>query len=207
MTSRRLFAVLSIVLGVVFTLSLTVSKGDSVARAADVPSRPSAARLKIGDAVPAFALVDQRGRDITAEDLKGRLTVVTFMFTRCPQPEFCPLMAKRFRDLQSAVVKDGALNGKVQLVSVTLDPEFDTPDILSAYARAMGADDTRWRFVTGAPADVATFARAFAVYTKRNGPLLDHTLATALVDGEGRVAEIWRGTYWTSAEVLAAMRR
>ena len=176
------------------------------ARRLAAPRQSSSARLRGGDAVQPFQLIDQHGTPVTEADLQGHATVVTFIFTRCPLPEFCPLMVKRFRELQEAVAADPALAPRVRLLSVTLDPAYDTPDVLEAYGRAMQADFTRWRFATGSDQAVTAFAKAFAVYSERNGASLDHTLATALIGPDGRVVEVWRGSGWTSDEVLEALR-
>lgn len=176
------------------------------ARRLAAPRTSSTTRLRDGDAVPAFELVDQHDVALTAADLQGHQTVVTFIFTRCPLPEFCPLMVKRFRELQQAVAGDAALARRVRLLSVTLDPAYDTPEVLEAFGTSMKADFTRWRFVTGTEEQIGAFAKAFAVYTERNGPSLDHTLATALIGPDGRVVEIWRGSGWTTDEVLTALR-
>lgn len=142
---------------------------------------------------------------MTSADWRGHATVVTFIFTRCPMPEFCPLISAKFKKLQDATAADARLKD-VRLVSVTLDPEHDTPAVLRDYGIAKGADFARWRFGTGTPEQVAAFTRAFAVHTEQNGPLLDHTLATALVDSGGRVVEIWRGNQWEPREVLDALK-
>lgn len=179
--------------------------GHGAVPAGEAPA-PPVSRLKRGDTLPAFALVDERGRALTVADLRGHPTVVTFIFTRCPVPEFCPLVTSRFAELQRMLAHDRSLPRDTQLLSITLDPAFDTPPILEAYARAKGADAARWRFATGKPDDVLAVARAFSVFVERNGALLDHTLATALIDDEGRVVEIWRGNGWKTAEVAAALR-
>ena len=168
-------------------------------------ARPST-RVRRGDPVPAFALIDQGGQAMGDADLRGHLTVLTFIFTRCPLPEFCPLMMKRLLEVQGAVEDDPGLGPRTRLLSVTLDPEFDTPAVLSAYGSAMGVDFDRWRLVTGAPDDVEAFTKAFAIYTERSGVSIDHTLATALIGTDGRVVEIWRGNGWKTSEVLAALR-
>ncbi len=167
-------------------------------------SSPSA-RLRPGDPVPVFRLVDQDGAAISDEDLRGQPTVVTFLFTRCPLPEFCPRIVGHFKQLQRAIAADASL-ASVRLLSVSLDPAFDTPHVLSEYGRTMGADFRRWRFATGTADQVAVLTRAFAVHTERTGPLLDHTLATALIDAEGRVVELWRGTGWVADDVLGTLR-
>lgn len=186
---------------------LVVTGHDAEAARRLAAPRPSASnRLRDGDAVPPFRLVDQQGAPLTEADLEGRLTVVTFIFTRCPLPEFCPLVVSRFKELQAATADDAALAGRLQLLSVTLDPAYDTPEVLEAYGTAMQADFSRWRFATGSDEAIDDFAKAFAVYTERTGTSLDHTLATALIGPDGRVAEIWRGSGWTADEVLAALR-
>jgi protein SCO1/2 len=115
-------------------------------------------------------------------------------------------MVKQFQTIQREIAKDGP-GDDVRLLSVTLDPGFDTPPVLAAYAKAMGADPARWRFVTGDAAEVAKLTTAFSIHTERNGVLLDHTLATAVIGPDGRVLEIWRGNGWKAEEVLAALRR
>jgi protein SCO1/2 len=187
--------------------SLVVTGRDEAVAAASM-ARPAApaSRLRRGDVVPPFTLRDQDDRDFATADLEGQLTLVTFIFTRCPLPEFCPLMVKRFREVQAEVEEDATLGERTRLLSVTLDPVFDTPQRLHAYGTAMKADFARWRFVTGTPEAIDAFAKAFAVYTEWSGASLDHTLATALIGPDGRVLEIWRGNGWKTDEVLAALR-
>ena len=165
------------------------------------------ARLREGDLVPNFALLDQHNRPFTNDALRERLTVVTFIFTRCPVPEYCPAMALRFGQLQKAILADAKLAARARLLSVTLDPEFDRPEILQAYGEAVGAKPAVWNFATGTTEQISALTKAFAVYTERNGVTLDHALCTALIDGSGRVVEIWRGNGWKIDEVLAALAR
>jgi protein SCO1 len=183
-----------------------VGRDATVAGAAAGAAPIAGQRLKKGDRLPVFSLTDEASRAFTNADLRGRLTAVTFIFTRCPVPEFCPLMVKRFQQLQRELQRDPTL-GKVRLLSVTLDPGYDTPAILGAYAKAMGASPERWRFVTGEPAEIAKLTKAFAVHTERNGVFIGHTLATAIVDADGRLVEIWRGNGWTAADILEALHR
>lgn len=162
-------------------------------------------RLRPGDVVPAFALVDETGAPFTKAAFRGKFTVVTFIFTRCPVPEFCPAMALKFNALQKALVARPAEATPVRLVSITLDPEFDAPEILAAYGKAIGAKPERWNFATGDKARIDALAKAFAVISENNGVTIDHTLCTALIGPDGRVVELWRGHAWKPAEVLAAL--
>ena len=196
---------------------LRVGSGPTVAEGVDVTGRgaaipvgdsapPPPARLRRGDTIAPFALIDERGRPFTDADLRGHQTILTFIFTRCPVPEYCPLVTARFKALQTTLAHDRSLPRDARLLSVTLDPAFDTPEVLAAYGAAVGASPDRWRFATGEPGAVMRVARAFSVYVEKNGALLDHTLATALVDRDGRIVEIWRGNGWKLDEVTAALR-
>lgn len=160
-------------------------------------------RLRAGDRVPSFNLVDQDEQPLSDEDLRGRHTVLSFVFTRCPVPEFCPLIAKKLQAVHAHLEKPDTAGQRVQLVTVTIDPEFDRPAVLKAYGRSLGANFDHWRFATGAPAEIERLARLFAVRIERNGASLDHTLATALVGPDGTVVEVWRGNAWKPEEVVA----
>ena len=104
--------------------------------------------LKDGDVVPDHALIDQSGTPRPIGSLRGHRAVLTFMYTHCPLPDFCPLMDKQFAEVQQAIRKSPEL-ADVRLVSVTLDHEFDTPAVLDTHAKALGADPRLWRFLTG----------------------------------------------------------
>jgi len=100
-------------------------------------------QLPVIRAVPAFSLVDQNGQTVTNADLRGKIWIADFVFTRCKGP--CPLMTARMLEMQKALVK----TPEVKLVSVTVDPAHDTPEVLKAYAEANFADPNRWKFLTG----------------------------------------------------------
>jgi len=163
-------------------------------------------RLRAGDRVPEFHLIDESEHPFTNASFKNRFTVMTFIFTRCPVPAFCPAMAIKFGALQRYLLGDSVLASSVRLMSITLDPEFDRPDILVAYGEAVGAKPAIWGFATGDKAEAATLARTFSVFTERNGALLNHTLCTALIGPDGTVIDLWRGNGWKPDEVLTAIR-
>lgn len=199
---------------VAFTLNVTGDRswatdftitGHDPAVAAALKAAGPSTRLRKGDALPDLSLVTQAGAPYTSRDFQGRVTALTFIFTRCPMPEFCPLMVKRFQQIQRTITSDPTL-ADARLLAVSLDPTFDTPEVLTAYARSMQADPARWTFVTGTPEDVTRLTRAFSVHVETNGVLLDHTLATAVIDADGRIVEVWRGNGWTPEDVVAAMR-
>lgn len=161
-------------------------------------------RLREGDLLPAFSCLTEENQPITAASIRGRVTLITFIFTRCPVPEYCPAMALRFAQLQKAILATPGSVGQTRLLSITLDPEFDRPDILKAYGEAVGANPAVWQFGTGDKETIAALTKSFAVYTERNGVTLDHTLCTALIGPDGRILQLWRGNGWKIDEVLAA---
>lgn len=164
-------------------------------------------RVHEGDTMPDFALIDENGASLTRASWTNQVTLITFIFTRCPIPEYCPTMARRFGELQRTIVADPQLKGRARLVSITLDPEFDRPPVLKAYGEAVGANPEIWHFATGAKPDVTGLVQAFSVYVERNGVTLDHTLCTALIDRTGHIVDLWRGNAWKNADVLAAIAK
>lgn len=171
-----------------------------------LPVPEDTTRLAVGDALPPFRLVDQDERPVTPDDYAGDWLVVTFLYTRCPLPDYCPLLARQFAQLQPEL--RAAYGDRVRLLSVSIDPEHDTPEVLRAYAARYTDRTDTWRFATGTAEAVADLAAAFGILYARedDGVALQHNLATALVDPDGRVREIWRGNRWRAADVLAALR-
>jgi protein SCO1/2 len=178
---------------------------DDVRLAAHTPRPTSASnpdnRLREGDQLPPFVLMGQNGERLTKETFQGQSLILTFIFTRCPVPNFCPRMSNNFADLQKAI-QNGEISN-VHLLSISLDPAFDTPYILKQYAEYHGADPNIWTFATG---EVDGLIGAFSIYRQNEGGTITHGLATALVDGDGKVVKIWRGNGWTPAEVIDASR-
>jgi protein SCO1/2 len=164
--------------------------------------------LAEGDAIPDVALVDQDDRRRSLSEWKGTLTLVTFIYTSCPVPNFCPLMDQNFATIQGAVAEDAALKGQVQLVSVTFDPETDTPAVLRAHASRRRADPRVWTFLTGDVVSIQRLAGRFGVAVRRpeGATQISHNLRTALVGRDGRVRRIYSGNEWTPSVVLADLR-
>ncbi len=176
---------------------------------ADLPA-PAAAPppvvdpLRPGDAVPDATLVDQDGRSLRLSSLAGTAVVVTFIYTRCPLPDFCPLMDRNFAAIQRAVKAEGPRG--VRLVSISFDPAFDTPAVLKAHAARAGADPAVWTFVTGDQATIEVLGARFglAVVHDANDPAsITHNLRTAVIDRHGKLKKLYDGNEWTPPEILA----
>jgi protein SCO1/2 len=171
-----------------------------------VTSAKSDARLKEGDEMPRFSLTNQSGERISLETFRGEPLVLTFVFTRCPVPNFCPRMSNNFEELQSAIKKGSGALGKTRLLSITLDPGYDTPAVLSDYAAFHRADSRIWTFATGDEREIDALTSAFSVYRQTEGGTISHGLATALINAEGKVERIWRGNGWVPGDVTSAIQ-
>lgn len=181
---------------------------------ADLPpdSRPLRVMelMQPGDEVPDDGMQDQDGRTRKLSDWRGRALAVTFVYTRCPLPDFCPLMDRRFADLQHAIAADPALRDRAHLVSISFDPAHDTSDVIRAHARARGANPATWSYLTGSRPSIDRVTSRFGVSTiddKDGAPTITHNLRTAIVDPKGRLVKVYSGSEWTVDGVLADLRR
>ena len=175
----------------------------------DYPPRPAVTILEPGAAIPDAALVDQDGRARRMSDWRGKTVAVTFIYTRCPLPDFCPVMDRHFAAAQRALAADPALASRVHLISVSFDPEFDTPQVLTAHAKRTGSDAALWTWLTGTREAIDALATPFGVTVMRGdkpGAEIVHNLRTAVVDREGRLVQYFSGTTWTPEELVAALR-
>ena len=160
---------------------------------------------KEGEPLPDFQLIDSKGRAITRETFAGKPLILTFIFTRCPIPNFCPLITNNFRQIQEALA-DAPTPAEVQLLSISFDSEFDTPEVLAQYAARQTKDTDQWRFATGTAGETKRLTQAFSVAVQPESGTIAHGLATALVGADGIIRKIWRGNGWQPTEVLAALR-
>jgi protein SCO1/2 len=169
-------------------------------------SSSASARLREGDMMPSFSLTNQDGKRISLDAFRGQPVVLTFVFTRCPIPNFCPRISNNFSELQKAIKADTGALAKVRLLSITLDPGFDTPEILKQYGESHAADGKIWSFATGNPKEINALTQTFAVYVQTEGGTISHGLATVLIGKNGKVEKIWRGNGWTPPEVIQEIR-
>jgi protein SCO1/2 len=165
------------------------------------------ARLKEGDEMPRLSLTNQNGERISLDTFRDQPFVLTFVFTRCPVPNFCPRMSNNFEELQAAIKAGSGTLARTRLLSVTLDPGYDTPKVLSDYAAFHHTDSRIWTFATGDEKDIDSLTQAFSVYRQTEGGTISHGLATALIDKNGKIDKIWRGNGWTPADVIEEIKR
>ena len=159
-----------------------------------------------GSEVPDFTLTDQNGKRVRLRDYSGKPVVVTFIYTRCPLPDYCPLMTSNFADIAKVMKEQSAIYPDARLLSITVDPEFDTPKVLREYGSAAGADFSRWSFATGTTDEVKKIARYFGMtYWSENGQII-HSLRTAVIGPDGKLVELFVGNEWPTERVLADLR-
>ena len=158
---------------------LAVTMGYSLWRGSE---RRDVAPLPVVRAVPEFALLDQNGQTVTLNDLRGQIWIADFIFTRCQGP--CPLMTSRMLEMQRALAK----TPDVKLVSVSVDPANDTPEVLKAYAEANHADPARWKFLTGDKAVIEKLVtEGFMQHLAEENGEPVHGTMFLVVDGNGMV--------------------
>lgn len=176
-------------------------------KASDPASTTGSAEPQPGAPAPDVKLVNQDGKAIHTAQFKGRALLVTFVYTRCPMPDQCPLMSANFAQINSVLANDPDLRKKAHLLSVTLDPEYDKPEVLRSYgaAYAEGKFDD-WDFATGDPAEVRRLAEFFGLmYGRENGQLI-HSLRTAVLTPDGKLYKIYRGNEWKPEEALSDLK-
>ena len=188
---------------------LTAIEKTGSAPLTEPPPRPIIEALHPGDAVPDVELIDEAGATRHLSEWRGRAVALTFIYTRCPLPDFCPLMDRQFAEVQQTVAGDATLRGRVQLLSISFDPSYDTPEVLATHAKKVGADPGIWNFLTGRQSDIDTFAANFGVSVMREGSdpgNVVHNLRTAVVDGNGKLVTIINGMQWAPAELVSGLR-
>ena len=162
--------------------------------------------LNIGDPLPDYTFTNELGQAVSLAQFKGQALAITFIFTRCPFPTFCPQMSRYFRETQEKLKQQTSMTNW-HLLTLSFDPEFDTPAVLKNYAEEYQADPSRWNFLTGALIDVTALTEQFGVQFWRVNPgePLSHNLRTVVVDAAGRVQKIFPNNNWTSDELVAEM--
>jgi protein SCO1/2 len=191
----------------------TLTRTGSAPLPADVqdPRIPPAAGVTVlqpGSPVPETPLTDQDARPLALSSWRGSAVALTFMYTRCPLPQFCPLLDRRFTEVQRLAQDDGGLRGRVRLLSVSFDPATDSPALLRAHAAKLGADPAVWRFATAPPEIVDRMAATFGINVIREkDKTITHNLRTAVIDSHGRVARIFDNNEWSAAELMEALRQ
>jgi len=160
-----------------------------------------------GDEVPNFSLRNQNNREIHMKDYRGKTLLLTFIYTRCPVPEYCTLMSNNFAQIDRVLGQDPSLYEKTHLLSISMDPSYDTPEVLRSYGAAHTERYEKetfahWEFAGGTSEQVKAIAQFFGLTYFPEKDQIIHGLRTAIITPEGKVAKIYTGNEWKPEEVI-----
>jgi protein SCO1/2 len=161
------------------------------------PAKP--VLVPVGSPVPDFELTDQSNQPIALSALKGKVVAVTFIYTRCPLPDYCPRMVNNFRAIRDRFA--ARMDKDLVLLTVSFDPKFDSPETLAKYAESERAGGPGWHFLTGDPANIERVCSAFGIQYWAEEGLITHSLQTAVIDREGRLAATVEGREFTPQQL------
>jgi protein SCO1/2 len=155
--------------------------------------------VPVGAAMPDFTLTDQAGAPVALSALKGKVVAVTFIYSRCPLPDYCPRMIENFRAVRQRFASRMAQD--LVLLTISFDPRYDTPEILARYASSRRAGGPGWYFLTGDPANIERVCNAFGIQYWAEEGLITHSLQTAVIDREGKLAATVEGKDFTPQQL------
>jgi protein SCO1/2 len=170
--------------------------------------QPAAAQeANPGDTAPDFTLVNQDGKRLRLQQYKGKAVLLTFIYTRCPLPEYCTLMSDNFNAIDKELQKDSDLYKRTHLLSITIDPEYDNPKVLRSYGAAHTGNYTsetfkHWEFATGTKDEIKAIAQFFGLTYYPEKDQIVHSLRTAVIAPDGKVYKVYRGNEWKPEEVV-----
>jgi protein SCO1/2 len=167
------------------------------------------APLNEGDPLPEYRFTNQLGQVISTAQFKGQALAITFLFTRCPFPQYCPLLTGNFAEAQKKLLSLSHAPTNWHLLTISFDPGYDTPEVLQRYAEAHGADAKRWTFATGSQRDVTAIGEQFGLVFWKDGDngLISHNLRAVVIDASGRVQKIFTGNEWQPADLVSEMMK
>jgi protein SCO1/2 len=185
---------------------VVTGKGEPLDEPPPIPNEPNP-----GDPVPDLTLVNQNGQPIHLGQYRGKILLLTFIYTRCPLPEFCPRMTSHFEDVEKALREDSALYDRTHLLMVSFDHEYDTPEVLRAYADTRipahtGSFD-HFELATGSKEEVVAITKFFGLTYWPEENQIVHSLRTAIVGPDGTLHKLYRGNEWEPEEILEELKR
>lgn len=163
-----------------------------------------------GETIVDVPLINQDGALIHMSDFRGRVLALTFIYTRCPLPDFCIRMSENFSEIQKMLEGDRAIAGKWHLLSISFDARFDRPEILARYGALYGAHRAMWELATDpdtSGASLRALAQGLGLGYQSDEGLYAHNLRTALIDADGRLVSVTSGNAWTAHDLASEIRR
>ena len=160
-----------------------------------------------GDAVPNFKFINQDDHSISLRQYRGQALLLTFIYTRCPFPDFCPRVSHQFAEINRQIQADPTLSHKIHLLSITLDPAYDTPKILRAYGLSISGSKSSalfqsWEFAAPRLADLPSLANFFGLDYQKEGASITHSLSTAVIAPDGHIAKWYHDNDWKPSDLI-----
>ncbi len=179
---------------------------------AGTPVASAGPAAKEGDEVPNFTLVNQDAKPIRINNYRGKSLLLTFIYTRCPVPDYCTLMSNNFAQIDRQLGQDAELYAKTHLLSVSIDPAYDEPKVLRSYGAAHTERYEKetfahWEFATGTNDQVKEIAQYFGLRYFPDKDQIIHGLRTVIVDPNGKIAKVYTGNEWKTEEVVAELKK
>jgi protein SCO1/2 len=181
-------------------------------QSANPSAMPGVVIAKEGDEVPNFTLRNQDDREIRIHNYRGKALLLTFIYTRCPVPEYCTLISDNFAQIDRELGQDPELYGKTHLLTISIDPEYDTPKVLRSYGAAhteryQNETFAHWEFASGTSEQVKEIAQFFGLTYFPEKDQIIHALRTVIVNPDGKVAKIYSGNEWKPEEVVSELKK
>ena len=168
-------------------------------------------QLTPGEEIPDLDMVNQDGKTVRLSDFHGKTLLLTFVYTRCPIPTMCPLLSSRFASVNRELAKDPQEYARTQLLSISLDPKYDTPPVLRKYGLAYLNEDAKgfdhWQFTAPSPENLRKLANAFGLVYIEEDNQISHSVCTVLIGPKGEVVREWMTNDWNTPEAVAAIRQ
>ena len=181
-----------------------------VVRTTGSASVPPPSEAKPGDELPNFALQNQDGKEIRLHNYRGKALLLTFIYTRCPLPEYCTLMSNNFAQIDRQLQQNPEVYSRTHLLSVSIDPKFDTPQVLRSYGAAHteryeNETFAHWEFASGE--QVKDLAQFFGLRYFAEQDQIIHGLKTVIIKPDGTVARVYSGNDWKPEDVANELKR
>ena len=173
------------------------------------PATPTGASLQTSpdDVVPNFVLLNQSGKSVHLDQYRGKAVLLTFIYTRCPLPDYCPLMSHNFAEIEKDLTKTPAAYAKTHLLSISFDSKYDTPAVLRNYATAFVADPKKppfghWEFTSIPDSETADVSKFFNLFVSQEGGQITHSMSTAIISPDGHLYKMYPDNTWKPGDVL-----
>ena len=165
--------------------------------------------LKTGEPFPDFQLLDENGKEVKLTDYRGSVVALTFIFTRCPVPEYCPAMMRNFGSVEKALKTDSAAPKNYKLLTVSFDSDFDTPEVMKAYGESFGQTSANWNMLSSPKTEeIRSLGESVGLmFGKSDNAIYTHNLRTVVLDPRGRITKIFTDESWKPEELVEELKR